>query len=140
MGKFDFKIDPEFVRTLERMGDFDAIAPRLLDGAVPILERRVVAEANKYHKYSRDYELVKSIKKTKSFKSKKGWFVTVRPTGTDSGGVRNMEKMAHLEYGYDDRGGKHIAPKPILTKALNDSTAEVTAKMQEIFEEVVNER
>lgn len=129
MGKFDFEFDSELVRQLERLGNFDEIAPKILDETVPILEKYVKSETAKHN---RTKDMLNSIKKTKANKNKYGWFVTVRPTGKDRKGVRNMEKMAHAEYGTSKQ-----PPTPILTKALNDARQEVTDKMQEIFNEVV---
>lgn len=129
MGKFDFEFDSELVRQLERLSNFDEIAPKILDETVPILEKYVKSETAKHN---RTKDMLNSIKKTKANKNKYGWFVTVRPTGKDRKGVRNMEKMAHAEYGTSKQ-----PPTPILTKALNDARQEVTDKMQEIFNEVV---
>ena len=117
------------VRQLERLSNFDEIAPKILDETVPILEKYVKSETAKHN---RTKDMLNSIKKTKANKNKYGWFVTVRPTGKDRKGVRNMEKMAHAEYGTSKQ-----PPTPILTKALNDARQEVTDKMQEIFNEVV---
>jgi len=139
MAKFTFNFDTELTKQLERMADYENIAPKLLKGAVPILKKRVIEETDKYHEYSQDKELVSSIKETAPKENKNGWFISVRPVGTDSDGVRNMEKMAHLEFGYNSKLGKHISAKPILTKALNEARDEVTEKMQELFNEVVNE-
>lgn len=142
MGKFDFEFDTELVRQLERLENFDEIAPRILDESVPILERHVKRELANHRRTS---TLLNSVKKTKANKNRYGWFVTVRPTGTskiymDDKGVirkrkkpvRNMEILAHAEYGTSKQ-----SPVPILTKALNDARQEVTDKMQEIFNEVV---
>lgn len=129
MSKFDFQLDPELTRQLEKLADYDSFAPKILDGVIPILERRVKAEVAR-HKVSGD--LYASIKKMKAFKNKYGWFVCVTPTGTDEKGVRNAEKLAYLEYGTSKQEAK-----PVLTKALNDSRDEVTEKMQELFNEIV---
>jgi hypothetical protein len=134
MGKFDFQFDEELTKQLERLEDFDNIAPKLLDGAVVILENRVRNEVAK-HKQTGD--LYNSIKASKATKNKYGWHVCVRPIGRDRKGTSNMEKLAHLEYGYKSKYGKQISPKPILTKAINDAKEEVEVKMQEIFNEEV---
>ena len=47
--------------------------------------------------------------------------------------VRNMEIMAHMEYGTSE-----INPIPILSKAMKDSEVSVAEKMQEIFNEEVS--
>ena len=73
--------------------------------------------------------MYKSIKKTKAGKaSKGGYFASVRPTGTDKKGVRNMDKMVYLEYGTSKQDAT-----PVLTKALKDSESAVYDKMQEVF-------
>jgi HK97 gp10 family phage protein len=125
MGKFDFEMDSGLVRRLERLENFDEIAEEMLNEAVPILEREV---KNECLRHVRTKDMYHSVKKTKAFKNQYGWFVTVRPTGTDRKGVRNMEKMAHAEYGTSKQ-----APTPILTKALNDARNEVESKLEDIF-------
>ncbi|MEL7568951.1 MAG: HK97-gp10 family putative phage morphogenesis protein [Eubacteriaceae bacterium] len=129
MGKFDFHFNTELSRKLERLSNFDEIAGRMLNESVPILEKHVVAEASKHR---RTGALVNSIKKTSAYKNKYGWFVTVRPTGKDKKGVRNMEKMAYAEFGTSKQ-----PPEQILTKAINDARDEVTDKMQQIFNEEI---
>jgi hypothetical protein len=131
MGKFDFQFDADLTRQLERLANFDEIAPKVIDGAIPVLETKVKAEASK-HRLTGD--MLNSIKATKASKNEYGWFATVRPTGKDRNGVRNMEKLAHAEYGTS----KQVAT-PILTKAINDAQQEVTEKMQEIFNQEVGE-
>jgi len=130
MGKFDFQFDQELTRQLERLGNYDNIAPLILNGAVPILKRSVKAECAKH---KRTGDMIDSVKETTASKNKYGWYVVVRPTGKDRNGVRNMEKMAHAEFGTSKQ-----PPTPILTKALNDVRDEVTEKMQELYNEVVN--
>ncbi|RDU22761.1 HK97-gp10 family putative phage morphogenesis protein [Anaerosacchariphilus polymeriproducens] len=129
MGKFDFQFDPGLIKQMEKLADYDNIAPRLLEGAVPILTTRVKAEASKHRLTSSMYN---SIKANKPKKNKYGWFVSVRPTGVDKNGTRNMEKMMHLEY-----GTSKITPKPMLSKALNSAEQEVNNKLQELFNEVI---
>jgi hypothetical protein len=76
--------------------------------------------------------MLNSVKKTKAGKNKYGYFATVRPTGVDEKGVRNMEKLAHAEYGTSKQ-----VPTPILTKSIKDSETSVLNKMQEVFEREV---
>lgn len=126
MGKFDFQISPEFLKQLGRLQDVDRVAPIMIDEAMPILETNVKRELS-LHKRTGD--MIGSVKKTKAGPSKKGgYFAVVRPTGTDRNGVRNMEKLAHAEYGTSKQPAT-----PILTKAINDSTPAVLEKMQEVF-------
>jgi len=130
MAKFDFEISPEFIKQLGRLADVDRIAPQMIDEAIPILLANVQSETAQ-HKRSGD--MYKSIKPTKAKKTKGGgYFASVRPTGTDKKGVRNMEKMVYLEYGTSQQ-----SPTPILTKAIKDSESAVLKKMQEVFEREV---
>ena len=143
MGKFDFEIDQDFVKKLLELSDPDEYVPQILDSAIPILEESVKSELSKHKRTS---QLINSVKKTKASKSPNGgYFVCVMPTGKsdnyiDGKGilrkykvpVRNMEILAHLEYGTSKQ-----KPTPILTKAYKDSYNSVMVKMQEEFGKVV---
>ena len=130
MGKFDFEIPTAFIRQLGKLEDVDRVAPIMINEAMPILERNLRTELSRHKKTS---DMLDSVKKTKAGKVKGGgYFATVRPTGLDSKGVRNMEKLAWLEYGTSKQ-----TPTPILTKAIKDSDSEVLDKMQEVFEREV---
>lgn len=131
MAKFDFEIPSDFIKQLGRLADVDRIAPQMIDEAIPILERNVKAEVGKH---KRTGELANSVKKTKANKNKYGYYASVRPTGTDKKGVRNMEKMVYLEYGTSKQ-----SPAPTLTKAIKDSEKAVLDKMQEVFSREVGE-
>lgn len=129
MAKFDFKIPDDFIKQLGRLADVDRIAPKMIDEAMPTLEKNVKSEMAKHR---RTGDMIGSVKKTKAGKNKCGYFAVVRPTGVDRSGTRNMEKLAHAEYGTSKQ-----APTPILTKAIKDSESAVLAKMQEVFNEEV---
>lgn len=134
MGKFDYELSDDFLKALGRLADVDRFAPKMIDESMPILASNLKGELLK-HKRTRD--MLDSVKKTKAGKTKKGgYYAVVRPTGTDRKGVRNMEKLAWLEY-----GRKGQSPTPILTKAINDSKSAVESKMKEVFRrEMDNER
>lgn len=130
MAKFDFKIDPAFLKQLGKLADVDRLAPKMIDESIPILLDNVKKEAAR-HKNTGDMQ--NSIKKTKAAKTKGGgYYAAVRPTGKDRKGVRNMEKLAYAEFGTTKQ-----APTPMLTKAIKDSENPVTGKMQEVFEREV---
>jgi HK97 gp10 family phage protein len=131
MAKFDFQIPTDFIKQLGKLADIERVAPQMLNEALPILERNVKSEVSK-HVVSGD--LLKSIKMSKAKKNKYGYYASVRPTGTDKKGVRNMEKMVYLEYGTSKQ-----ASKPTLTKAIKDSEKAVLDKMQEVFDREVGE-
>ncbi len=130
MAKFDFNIPPEFIKQLGKLADVERIAPKMIDESMPILESNLKKELAKHR---RTGDMVNSVKKTKAGKTKKGgYYAVVRPTGKDRNGVRNMEKLAHAEY-----GTKKQVPTPILTKAIKDSEKPVLEKMQQIYEREV---
>lgn len=127
MGKFSFNIPDDFIKQLGKLSDIDSIAPQMIDEAMPILAENLKSELAKH---KRTGDMLDSVKKTKAGKTKNGgYFAVVRPTGKDRKGVRNMEKLAHAEY-----GTKKQPPTPILTKAIKDSEKAVLSKMQEVFE------
>lgn len=126
MGKFDFEVDPAFLRSLGRLADVDKIAPKMIDEALPILVSHVKTEVSKH---VRTGDMLKSIKASKTKKNTSGnYYAVVRPTGKDRKGVRNMEKLAHAEFGTSKQ-----APTAILTKAIEDSRQAVYDKMQEVY-------
>ena len=130
MGKFDFTIPDDFIKQLGRLADVDRVAPKMIDESMPILVENVKIELAKH---KRTGDMLDSVKKTKAGKIKNGgYYAVVRPTGKDRKGVRNMEKLAHAEY-----GTKKQAPTPILTKAIKDSEKAVLKKMKQVFEKEV---
>jgi len=131
MAKFEYEVPDDLLNELKKLGSAaDEIASRMINGATPILEKQVKLESEK-HRVSKD--MYNSIKSTKAGPHKSGgYYAIVRPTGSDSKGVRNMEKMAYLEYGTSRQPAT-----PVLTKAINDSEQGVLAKMQEIFDREV---
>ena len=141
MGKFDFEIDPAFLRSLGKLADVDKCAPKMVNAAIPILERQVKSELAKHR---RTGTMIDSVKKTRAKKAKTGAYIaTVRPTCmatqyiSEKGElkdrkepVRNMEILAHMEY-----GTKKQPATPILTKALNDCKGECERAMAEVFKQ-----
>jgi len=131
MGKFDFEIDPGFLRQLGRMADVEKIAPKMIDEAMPILERHVKSELAKHR---RTGDMLGSVKKTRSKKNSAGnYYAVVRPTGKNREGVRNMEVLAHLEFGHNRKDGTKSPPTKILSQAIEDSREAVYDKMQEVY-------
>lgn len=127
---FDIHGFDELLQELETLGDFDEIAPKMLEEAAPILEKEVVRQASAHWDSG---DMVGSIKKTGASAGKSGgYYLAVRPTGKDKKGVRNMEKMAYLEYGIKGRPAT-----PILATAVNNAEPEVMKKMQEVFDREV---
>lgn len=131
MATFDIKGVDGIMAVLDRMGRSDEIAPKMLEEAVPILEAEVIRQATP-HRVSGD--LVGSIKKTGAAAGRRGgYYICVRPTGTDRKGVRNMAKLAYLEF-----GAKGRPAVPLLTTAVLNASLAVKAKMQEVFNREVS--
>ncbi len=125
MARFDIEGIDDLMNELNYL-DVERIAPMMLEEAEPILKKEVVKQVEK-HKDTGD--LVKYIKTTGAERTKNGYYLAVRPTGKDRKGVRNMEKLAYLEYGT----GREAA-RPVLTKAVHAAEDEVIKKMQEVYD------
>ena len=126
MAKFNVQGFDKLMTELDRLGRFEEIAPKMLEESIPILEQEVRERASA-HWVSGD--MVNSIKKPKKASRRGGgYYICVRPTGTDSKGVRNMEKLVYLEFGVKGRPAV-----PILTTAVLNAEPKVIAKMQEVF-------
>ena len=124
MANFQFDFD-ELEKQILGLDNFDEIAPKIIEASIPELKKNVISECQKHKDTG---AMVGSIKETKSKKGKSGWFSIVRPTGTDAKGVRNMEKLAHAEYGTSKQ-----APTPILSVAVSKSEKPIAEIMQEVY-------
>ena len=71
-----------------------------------------------------------SIKSTGVKTNGSGHYLVVRPTGRDGKGVRNMEKMAYMEFGTSKQ-----TATPVLTPAVQSSEEPVLEAMQKVFDE-----
>lgn len=147
MGKFDFTMPEELNEWLRSIGKrAQEIAPKMIEAATPIVEKALRAECEKYSKTG---DMAKSIKATKAKESRfGGFYAVVRPTGKsffvlNKAGikiprkkpVRNMDKLAYLEYGTSN--GE--APRPVLTKVLKDTESSVTKIMVNVFDKEMSE-
>lgn len=130
MANLNFDFDESFEKQMAMLDNFDEIAEKMIEESLPILEQNVKSECNNH---SQTHEMVDSIKPTKVKKCKDGWYSIVKPTGKDKKGVRNMEKLAYLEYGTS----KQIAT-PTLSVAVKKSTPIIAEKMQEIYNREVS--
>lgn len=128
MASFSVEGLDDLMKDLDSL-DIDQIAPIMLEEAVPILERNVKNRAS-VHKETG--EMQKSIKHTKSKRTGDGYSITVRPTGKDKKGVRNMEKACYLEFGTSKQGAT-----PVISPAVRESEEPIAKKMQEVFDKEV---
>jgi HK97 gp10 family phage protein len=122
----------DLMKQLERLEkSTEEIAEKMVDSGKQILEKNVTK--NVQTAANRGYatgELAESIKAGKTSHNEHGCYSVIRPTGKDSKGVRNGEKLAYLEYGVP---GKQ-APHPVLTKSVNESETDCLKEMQRIFD------
>lgn len=126
MAKLDIRGLNELMAKLDKLGKFEEVAPKMLEEAVPILEKEVRKEAGK-HKDSGDME--KSIKRTGATAGRNGgYFISVRPTGKDWKGVENMAKAVWLEFGVKGR-----TASPFMTTAVLNAEPKVMEKMREVY-------
>lgn len=124
-----FQFDTEglngLLKNLDEM-EIDEIAPQILRESAGIVEEAIKKEAKKHKDTGALHD---SIKKTTVKQNDRGHFICIRPTGKDTKGVRNMEKLVHLEYGTSTQKAT-----PVITPALHGCSEEATEKMQEVFE------
>jgi hypothetical protein len=111
------------------------MAIKAVDKAAPILEkslRSAVSSAT-----NRGYatgELAGSIKATKAKENDMGVFSVVKPEGKDKNGLRNVEKMAYLEYGVSSHGQ---APHPVRQTAISSAQSACIQEMERVISEEV---
>ena len=127
MAKFFYTIPDELTRLLNSLGNIDDVAPKMIESGLPIVQDELVRRSEEHRDTG---EMIASIKPTKTKKTDSGYVGVVRPTGKDSKGVRNMEKMAYLEYGTSVQ-----PPTPVLTPAVASTEKKVVDTMQEVFNE-----
>lgn len=134
MAAFDFSFDEDFMKSLGSLAQVERYAPKMIDEALPIIEKKLVANLQA-HKVSGD--LIRSIKIKKCKRVKNGgYFGSVFPSGESADGTRNAEKLIYLEY-----GTRHQAATGVLAQTIQETTDDVNAKLQEVFErEALNEK
>lgn len=126
MASFDIKGFDGILSELERLGKFEEVAPKMMEDGMEVLQKGVVAEASKHIDTG---EMAASVKATGVTAMAQGdYYMCTRPTGKDKKGVRNMEKMAWLEYGVKGR-----AATPVMTKAVIRAEPGVIEAMRERF-------
>lgn len=131
MAKFETSVGlKELISSLSSV-DISVIAPDALEAAAPIVKSKMIALARQH---SRTGAMVRSIKTGKAKIQKDEYTIFTGPSGTDPDtGVRNMEKLAYLEYGVR---GKQVAT-PVILPTVRSTRDEVLAKMQEIFNQAL---
>lgn len=98
-------IPQELFTTLEKMANIDAAGMEALKETEPVV---VDALKKALDGYKETGSMQNSIKATGPKENAKGLYDYVRPTGKDAKGVRNMEKLAYLEYGTAKQAAKPV--------------------------------
>lgn len=126
MASFDLEGFDELISAMNHL-EFEKLAPKMIESATPILERNIKSRALAHN---RTGSMAGSIKPTGIRATSDGYRLTVRPTGTDSKGVRNMEKMVYLEYGTYKQ-----TATPVLSPAVSESESACLEAMQKVFDD-----
>lgn len=128
MAKFETDISLDELMTSLTSIDIEALAPVALEESAPIVEKKLI-QLSEPHK--RTGAMVKSIKAQKANKSGDGYSIFVGASGVDrKSGIRNMEKMAYLEYGVR----AHNQPAtPVIVPTIRATHDDVCDSMQDVF-------
>ena len=133
MGRFNTSVGlDEFINDLSAI-DIEYIAPHALEESAPIVESKLTARAE-MHK--RTGAMARSIKAGKATKKHGKYELFVGPQGKDKRGVRNMEKMAYLEYGVKSH---KQPPTPVITPTVKECHTKVCDSMQATFDRYLTE-
>lgn len=128
MAKFETDVSLDELMTSLTSVDIEAIAPLALEQSAPIVEKKLVQLSEPHKKTG---AMVKSIKAQKANKSGDGYSIFVGASGVDrKTGIRNMEKMAFLEFGVRE----HNQPAtPVITPTIRATHDDVCDSMQNVF-------
>ena len=128
MAKFETDVSLDELMTSLTSVDIEAIAPLALEQSAPIVEKKLIQLSEPHKKTG---AMVKSIKAQKANESGDGYSIFVGASGVDrKTGIRNMEKMAYLEYGVRE----HNQPAtPVITPTIRATHDDVCDSMQETF-------
>ena len=127
----DIGID-ELMQSLTSI-DIEALAPVALEQSAPIVKDKLV-QLSEAHRDTG--AMIRSIKAQKAKKRRDTYSILVSPTGKDRRtGIRNMEKMAYLEFGVR----AHNQPAtPVITPAVRSTHDAVCDKMQDVFNQYLD--
>ena len=116
----------DLLQTLENAADVDSISEEMLTEGAQVLQKNIREEITSAA--DRGYatgELASSVIPDTPEKNAFGHYVSVRPVGIDSKGVRNGN-------------GGNQKPHPFEDRATKRSETECTEKMQEVFNRHIN--
>lgn len=128
MAKFETDVSlDELMQSLTSI-DIETLAPVALEESAPIVQKKLI-QLSEPHK--RTGAMVKSIKAQKANKSGDGYSIFVGASGVDrKSGIRNMEKMAFLEFGVREH---NQSATPVIVPAVRSTHDDVCDSMQDVF-------
>ena len=133
MGALSFSVPSELQKKLSKIANIDEIAPKMINEAAPIAVEAVRAETPYKHG-----ALQKSIRFKKAKAAKTGGYIgNITFDGYDirklkngkTQKVSNMQKAVTINY-----GKKGQAANPFITRAINNCSAKINRKMEEVYE------
>lgn len=141
MPEITLEVDDSILEELKKHENIQKITDKMIEAASPIMVKSLKSELSKH---SRTADLVKSVKATKVKRDKNdNSYAIIRPTGQSSVAatskgrvygrkvkVRNMEKLAWLEYG-NSQGQK---PTPVIKHACEKAHSDIIDTMSKIYE------
>lgn len=133
MGAFSFSIPSELQKKLSKIANIDEIAQKMINEAAPIAVEAVRAETP-----VNTGTLQKNVKAKKAKAAKTGGYIgNITFDGYDikklkngkTQKVSNMQKAVTIQY-----GKKGQAANPFITRAINNCSAKINRKMEEVYE------
>ena len=133
MGALSFSIPSELQKKLSKIANIDKIAPKMINEAAPIAVEAIRAETP-----VKTGALQKSVKAKEAKKAKTGGYIgNITFDGYDirklkngkTQKVPNVHKAVTIQY-----GRKGQAANPFITRAINNCSAKINRKMEEVYE------
>lgn len=131
MASFEVKGFDELLTKLEQLGQFEEVAPKMMTAGMEKLQKEVVNAAEEHRDTGAMAQSIKPTGIETGYGG--GYYMCTRPTGKDKKGVRNMAKMAYLEYGVKGRPAV-----PVISKAVIRAEPQVVQAMKRAFEDEVS--
>lgn len=134
MGSFNLEIPDilkDFMDNIEQ--NLDEISMEAVESAESIVVDALTEECSKHNIAETDKtrgEMVASIEAVGAKRNQYGVFDYVYPMGEDSKGVRNVEKLAYLEYGTSKQPAT-----PVMQKVVNRIEEKVYCQMEKYIKE-----
>ena len=122
----------ELEKILRKLSEPEKMAIKAVDAASPVLVSALKSAIDSTTHGTG--ELSASIEATNAMQNELGVFSAVRPTGTDSKGVRNGAKLAYLEYGVKSH---HQPPRPVREAAVAAAEGACMSIIEGVIEQEV---